>query len=176
MKTLSSFRTRLLSSWRPALAALAVTCAAGSALAYTGVWSTAYVSEETAPATCADDTVMYAMGCSGSYCDNNRGTCRNVPRELQNHYWTAYKSEEEGSNLCIAGYYVTGFDCRGDFCDNKSLQCTRLEGAGHNQCQWVGPFSEEGAAGASCPVGKLAAGTFCSGHFCDNQYIWCCAP
>ena len=161
---------------RPALAAALVMGVTTAASAFTGVWWTPWTSEESPPATCADDTVLSGLFCSGSFCDSNRGVCRNTSRELQNHYWTEYKSEETPYNLCSAGYYVTGFDCRGSFCDDKSLECTRLEGAGHGSCRYVGPFSEEGSAGVQCPAGQLVAGTFCSGAYCDNQYLYCCTP
>lgn len=147
----------------------------GTAFAFTGTMYTRWHSEENQPAMCADDTVMTRIECSGGYCDNLRGKCVNPPREHGNYTYTAYKSEEEGYNYCPNGYYITGIDCHGSNCDNQSLQCTQMYGASHNNCQWIGSFSEEAPVNyGQCPGGKYAAGIYCSGKRCDNKYIYCC--
>lgn len=150
---------------------------ASGAAAFNGTWTTKNASEETPPATCADDTVMTALTCIGPNCDELRGVCTNPPNNMLTHLWTKYRSEEEGSNVCSVGTYVTAIDCRGAMCDDMALQCTLLEGAGHVDCGWQGPFSDELPNNtASCPAGKFIAGVFCVGANCDDLWIKCCKP
>lgn len=148
---------------------------------------TKWHSEENQPAMCPNDMVMFRIECSGKYCDNVSASCEEPQKQLGYNYddfsydfgnytYTNYKSDEHGFNECYNGYYVTGIDCKGSYCDNQSLQCTKIYNTKHDNCEWLGPFSEEKPNNFQiCPPLKYITGIYCYDKYCDKKYIKCCS-
>lgn len=136
---------------------------------------TPYTSEEYAPIICDGGSLISAVQCSGSYCDNIRAYCQPTGGIRGNSYWTTYFSEE-GYNyrLCDAGYWVTGIACSRSYCDNISLQCSYISNVQATNCYWTGWMSEENGGYLGFGNGYYATGVQCNRSYCDNKRYYVC--
>ncbi|WNG48319.1 hypothetical protein F0U60_32460 [Archangium minus] len=138
---------------------------------------TPYTSEEYAPISCDGGSLISAVQCSGSNCDNIRIYCQPAGGVRGNSYWTTYFSEE-GTNYryCNYGAWVTGIACSGSYCDNISLQCSYMSNFSEKNCYWTGWMSEENGGYLGFGSGYYAVGVQCGGGNCDNKRYYVCQP
>lgn len=138
---------------------------------------TGYVSEEsTTPATCSYGRAAIGFECTGSFCDNIRMRCEDLPGAQPGYsYWSPW-FEHDGLKqyTCPADEWITGIQCWGDYCDNISIRCTSMQvwttgnelwhsaSYGHGYSEENGPFI--------APAGRFIAGIMCSGTHCDEKY------
>lgn len=136
---------------------------------------TPYTSEEYPPIICDSGSLMSAVHCTGSKCDNIQAYCQPTGGSLGATYWTSYFSEE-GTNYryCNSGYWVTGIACTGGNCDNISLMCSQITNKGWGNCHWTGWVSEEYGGYLTFAAGYFPQGVQCSGSNCDNKRFYVC--
>lgn len=135
-------------------------------------YSSWFSEEDTAGAFCANDRVVVGIQCSGSYCDNKRLKCCNLPAVTpQDDRWEAshWISEESPSSWSSDDAVVVGAKCSGRYCDNLKLLLRNHSAAPGS---WSASFSEEQGLG-QCSKGSYVAGIGCSGRYCDNLSLYC---
>lgn len=136
---------------------------------------TAWTSEEYAPITCDNGSLISQVHFSGSYSDNVRAYCKPTGASVKSVAWQPYFSEEgSGTYLCPGGSWVSGISCDGSHCDNISLQCTYLNDSTASWCGWSPWMSEENGGLLQFPARFYAQGAQCSGRFCDEMRFWIC--
>jgi hypothetical protein len=164
---------------------LVIPMACGPAAAQTQVLGP--ISDETPPAVCSSGSFVTGIRCTGSYCDNIKITCTNLPGAATDGYrWTPWVSEETFPGYCTGPVpmFIAGFACNGKYCDNISLFCVYLANADLfkiYRCWTTRSVSEEqggtlsfqeGSSGGSGIV--VATQMSCSGSYCDNKTFYVC--
>lgn len=137
-------------------------------------YSNWFSEEGGANAVCSNDRVVTGIQCSGSYCDNKRLKCCNVPAAIPTggQWEGSWLSEEWPNSWASDGAVVVGFRCSGRYCDNlKPILRDHAAEPG----TWTSYFSEEQGLG-QCAKGSYAAGIRCSGRYCDNVSLYCQDP
>ena len=136
---------------------------------------TSWTSEEYAPITCDNGSLISQLHFSGSYSDMVRAYCKPTGASVASVAWQPYFSEEgSGTQLCPGGSWVSGVACNGSYCDNISLQCTYLAGSTASECDWSPWVSEESGGILEFPAHFYAQGAECYGRFCDYMRFRIC--
>lgn len=131
-----------------------------------------FSEEDSAGAYCANDRIVAGVECSGSYCDNKRLKCCNLPAvSPQGERWETgdWISEELPNSWASDDAVVVGAKCSGRYCDNLKLILRNHSASPGN---WTTSFSEEQGLG-QCNKGGYVAGVSCSGRYCDSLSLYC---
>ena len=91
--------------------------------------------------------------------------------------WLGWISEESPNNtqICPDNEFASEIKCTGRYCDSISLKCSTFSNSGTKQnCQWIGPLSEEDGGFLNFPPNKYLVGVQCSGSYCDNKKFYVC--
>jgi hypothetical protein len=147
---------------------------------------TDWTSEERAPVQCHSNYGAIGFACHGSYCDDVKLGCAQVPDWTWlsdgTVEWSNYFSEEgarTSSNryICKDGGIVTGISCKGSYCDNISVECQKLASGtlDTDKCDWtVTSLSEENGGFFDFGRDKFITGVQCDGSYCDNKRFFVC--
>lgn len=131
---------------------------------------TGWISEETSPGVCDQNSVVTAVRFQGSYSDDIKLRCTPSVGRRANTYWTKWISEESPNNsiMCPNNAWVVGLECKGSYCDQVRVQCAYYSDIRSNFCTWT-PWASEEEGYATIAAGKAVRGVACDHDYCDNM-------